>query len=248
MLGFVGCAAGIQAYRLSVQRRFLRLEQEAALQRERERIAQDMHDDLGANLTKIAMLSEVARQQAENAEQARSMAGEISEMARGAVDNISEIVWVTNPRNDDLENLVAYLRSHAAEYFENTSISCVINFPEDLPAAEVKGELRRDILLVFKEALHNAARHSGASQVDVALKVTRNEASAWYLSIAVSDNGCGFDVPASQSLGNGLESMVYRLQRRGGLVTILSKPQQGTRVTMSVPLAAGVPNPSTTFM
>lgn len=138
-------------------------------------------------------------------------------MARSAVDNITEIVWVTNPRNDHLENLAGYLRGYAAEFFENTSIQCALRFPEQLPSLAVNGELRRDILLVFKEALHNVAKHSGASEAVLAMKMTPAENDTWQLLLTVSDNGRGFDAAQAAGSGNGLHNMRQRIEKRGAL-------------------------------
>jgi ligand-binding sensor domain-containing protein/signal transduction histidine kinase len=250
-IGFVTCAAGVQAHRLRVQRRLLRLEQQAALQRERARIAQDMHDDLGANLTKIAILSEVTKHQAEDPARVRSTADTISGMARAVVDHISEIVWVTNPRNDALESLAGYLRSYAANFFDATDLQCHLDFPppEALPDVTVKGELRRDILLVFKEALNNVARHSRATEVTIALDVARAAQEAAGVLITVSDNGWGFD-EANIQRGNGLRNMRARVAKRGGSVSITSARGLGTRVAIHLNLTEELQAElsSTTFM
>jgi ligand-binding sensor domain-containing protein/signal transduction histidine kinase len=249
-LGFVTCAAGVQAHRLRVQRRLLQLEQQAALQRERARIAQDMHDDLGANLTRIAILSEVTKHQAEDPARVRSTADTISGMARTVVDHISEIVWVTNPRNDALESLSGYLRGYAATFFDATDLQCRIDFPrpDALPDVMVKGELRRDILLVFKEVLNNVARHSGATEVTVALQVDSAEEDAWTVVITVSDNGRGFDEDKVHR-GNGLRNMRSRAARRGGSVNIASSPGHGTQIVIRLSLTDELQaEPSTTFM
>jgi signal transduction histidine kinase len=243
------CAAGIQAYRLRVQRRVLRLEQQAALQRERARIAQDMHDDLGAKLTKIAFLSEVAKRQAANYEQLRSTARSISDMARNVIDNISEIVWVTNPRNDSLDNVASYLREYAADYFDSTPIRCDIDFPERIPASAIKGEVRRDVLLVFKEALNNVAKHSGASTVTIILRVEPMESGQSRLEITVSDNGRGLKTAEPGTTNDGLRNMRARIDARGGNLRIESTPNGGTTLELTVVCdAVGGGKASTTFM
>jgi ligand-binding sensor domain-containing protein/signal transduction histidine kinase len=249
-VGFVTCAAGVQRYRLRVQRRLLQLEQQAALQRERARIAQDMHDDLGANLTRIAILSEVTKHQAEDPVRVRSTADTISGMARTVVDHISEIVWVTNPRNDALENLSGYLRGYAANFFDASSLQCRMHFPrpDTLPDIMVKGELRRDILLVFKEALNNVVRHSRATEVSVGLEVTRTQQETWSVVITVSDNGQGFEEDKIQRR-NGLRNIRARVAKRGGSVSITSGRGQGTRMAIHLSLTEELQRePSTTFM
>jgi ligand-binding sensor domain-containing protein/signal transduction histidine kinase len=246
--GFVLSAASVQAYRLRVQRKFLGLEQQAALQRERARIAQDMHDDVGANLTKIAILSELAKGQCSDPLQLHSTAETISEMARKVIDNISEIVWVTNPRNDTLDNLAGYLRGYAAEFFEATPVICRFEFPESLPPVTVKGELRRDVMLVFKEALNNVARHSGATEVTVVLQVEKGDDQKVRLTASISDNGKGLKMRPTGPSHNGLYNIRDRITRRGGAVKIEPLAGHGTRVELSVELEGNLKEQPTTLL
>ena len=241
-LGLFTGAAGVQAVRLRLQRKMLRLEQQEALQRERERIAKDMHDDLGANLTRIAILSEVTNRQAENPVQVRNTARTISETARKVVDNISEIVWLTNPKNDTLDSLAGYLRAYAAEFFDLSPVNCRLDFPESVPNLSVLGELRRDILLAFKEALNNVARHSEAHLVAITLAISPEGQN---IVVTVTDDGKGLSEDTVNATNNGLRNMRERLSRRGGGVEIISSSGRGTCVKISALLTA---NPSTTFM
>jgi signal transduction histidine kinase len=241
-LGLFTGAAGVQAVRLRLQRKMLRLEQQEALQRERERIAKDMHDDLGANLTRIAILSEVTNRYSENPAQVRNTARTISETARKVVDNISEIVWLTNPKNDSLDSLAGYLRAYAAEFFDLSSVNCRLDFPEKVPNFSVPGELRRDILLAFKEALNNVARHSQAQLVSITLAVSPEGQN---VVVTITDDGKGLSEDRVNVTNNGLRNMRERLARRGGGVDITSASGRGTCVKISTLLAA---NPSTTFM
>jgi ligand-binding sensor domain-containing protein/two-component sensor histidine kinase len=241
-LGLFTGAAGVQAVRLRLQRKMLRLEQQEALQRERERIAKDMHDDLGANLTRIAILSEVTNRQAENPVQVRNTARTISETARKVVDNISEIVWLTNPRNDTLDSLAGYLRAHAAEFFDLSPVNCRLDFPGTVPNFSVPGELRRDILLAFKEALNNVARHSEAHLVAITMAFSPGGQN---IVVTVTDDGKGLRADGVNPTNNGLRNMRERLSRRGGGVEITSSAGRGTCVKISALLAT---DPSTTFM
>jgi ligand-binding sensor domain-containing protein/signal transduction histidine kinase len=241
-LGLVTGAAGIQAARLRLQRKMLRLEQQEALQRERERIARDMHDDVGAKLTRIAILSEVARHQAENPDQVRNTAKTISDTARRVVDNISEIVWLTNPKNDSLDSLAGYLRAYAAEFFDLSSIICRLDFPNEVSPLPVPGELRRDILLAFKETLNNVVRHAQAREVAVTFVLAE---ATRKLTLTVADDGKGLKPEDVNETNNGLKNMRERLSRRGGQAEVVSGSGTGTCVTISVVLAT---NSSTTFM
>ncbi|MCI0746605.1 MAG: histidine kinase [Verrucomicrobia subdivision 3 bacterium] len=237
--GAIMTAAAIQRYRLRVQRKLLFLEQQAALQRERARIAQDMHDDLGSSLTKIAILSEVAKSKATDPAHVRSTADTISELARKVIDNIGEIVWVTNPRNDSLDNLAAYLRGYAAEFLDETAVQYRIDFAPNLPAVGVKGELRRDILLVFKETLNNVVKHAEATEVLTELEFGEEQDGQRILRIRIRDNGRGFDLADSNPANNGFSNMRERIVRRGGSVIVSSATGGGTAVVISVPLRVG---------
>jgi signal transduction histidine kinase len=229
----VGATVGIQAYRLGVQRRMLHLERDAALHCERSRIAQDVHDDLGASLTQIAILSEVAQRDWTHSETARAHVAKISATARTVVDNLSELVWATNPRNDTLDNFVSYLREFAARFFENASILCRLDFPQSVPDLPLAAELRRSLFLVVKEALHNVLQHSRASQVQITVAFPRS-----HLSISIRDNGRGFEPQSIASSSNGLRNIRQRVERAGGTVTIQSQPGAGVAIDLRVPLAA----------
>jgi signal transduction histidine kinase len=148
---------------------------------------------------------------------------------------VSEIVWVTNPKNDTVDNLIAYLRAYAAEFFDSIAISCRMDFPSQAPPLPVKGEVRRDIFLVFKEALTNVAKHSGASEVDIGLQVDAKEGCA--LHIQVRDNGRGFNLDDT-SAGNGLKNMRNRAEKRRGTLHVRSAPGTGTQVEIRIPLHA----------
>lgn len=167
--GLIGAAYGIHRIRLGVVRKFDRLRQQHMLELERTRIAQDMHDDLGSNLTKIAILSEVARKNLKQPQVAEVQVEQISATARTAVDNITEIIWAINPGNDTLDNLCSYLRSHAAQAFELASIHAELHFPEIVPSQSISAELRRNLFLAVKEVLHNILKHAGATRAELRL-------------------------------------------------------------------------------
>ncbi|MBK8845584.1 MAG: ATP-binding protein [Bacteroidetes bacterium] len=158
-------------------------EKHAAVMGERKRISADMHDDLGSDLSKIALLSEVLKINAGKngfGEQLNS----IAESAQDALLRIEEIIWSLNPKNDDLKNLIAYMRQKIAEQFENTTIVCMINMPDEIPQCIISGEQRRNIFLVVNEACHNIVKHARATQVSISFSCNNN----WF-KIIISDNG-----------------------------------------------------------
>jgi len=146
---------------------------------------------------------------------------------------MSELVWATNPRNDTLDNLVAYLREHAASQLENTAIQTHLDFPAAFPEGHVSATFRRNLLLVMKESLHNVIKHSRASQVRVQLEITPSN-----LVLQVRDNGCGFEPSSRNGAGNGLGNMQKRVRDLGGEFTLGSALGRGTQIEVSVPLAA----------
>ena len=227
----VALAAGMHWLRLAAQRRFQELRHQQALTSEKARIAADMHDELGAALTQIAILGEVAKSQAGNAAQTRSTLDRISQAAREVTSGMSDLVWATNPRNDTLDNLVAYLREHAASQFENTAIQPRVEFPASSPEGRVSATFRRNLLLVLKESLTNIIKHAEASEVFVQLEIAGPN-----LVLRIQDNGCGFEPSKRNGAGNGLGNMQKRVRDLGGEFSLASALGQGTQIEASVPL------------
>lgn len=223
-----------------LRRRLARLEQEQALERERMRIARDMHDEMGSKLTKISFLSEHVQMDAESAGSASEKIQSIAQTSRDLLKTMDEIVWVVNPHNDTLENLVAYLSHYAVEYFQNTSIECEMRLPHEIPHHPLSSEARHNLFLAVEEALNNVLKHSGATRVNLAMSVKARE-----FELNITDNGRGFDVNKLTGAngqarggrgGNGLRNMRQRLASIGGECRISSQPGAGAVITMSLRL------------
>ena len=219
--------------RRRMRRQLERLEQRHAIERERGRIAKDIHDDLGSSLTRIMMLGERAEDGLGKREDVGLHVGKIVATARGSVQALDEIVWAVNPENDTLEGLVEYISHYVDEFFENVPISCRLEIPVQLPRFSLSAEVRHGLFLVVKEALNNVAKHARASEVRVEVSVAEAD-----LQVLVEDNGRGFDPaqPAPERKGNGLGNMRKRLEALGGRLELLTAPGQGTRLKLSVPL------------
>lgn len=216
-----------------------RLEQQQLLERERMRIARDMHDEMGSKLTKISFLSEHAQMAAPSAGPLGGKLESIAQAARDLLKTMDEIVWVVNPRNDTLENLVAYLSHYAVEYFQNTQVECELRLPPEIPHHPLSSETRHNLFLTFEETLNNVLKHAAASKANVEMTLTALE-----FELKVTDNGKGFQVPAAANVpprggrsGNGLKNMRQRLAAVGGECLIASRPGAGATVTIRIPLA-----------
>lgn len=200
---------------------------ETAVLAERERIAADVHDDVGAILTTIAIKAEALkwRPQGVNAEDLSGLAN----AAREATASISEIVWSMNPRYDTLDSFAAYLREKSRHLFESAPMELHIEIPDDLPDVALSGEMRHNLFLCAKEALNNALKHSGARHVWLSLAFERDS-----LSIAVQDDGKGFD--GGSDFGNGLHTMRKRMENIGGACDVRSELGNGARIEFHVRL------------
>ena len=229
-IGAVACVVrGLVLWR--VKTRIRRLRQARELERERARIARDMHDELGANLTHIEMISEFADEEAPDV--ARERLREVASIARQTVDSLDEIVWAVNPRYDTLGALVEYLGMFAASFLASARIRCKIELPRELPQRPLSAGVRYHLFLAVKESLNNAARHAGAALVRLQV--------AWdgeRLRVVVSDDGRGFDVDSATKAGsNGLLNLRERMAELHGECRIESVPGQGTRVLLELPLS-----------
>jgi ligand-binding sensor domain-containing protein/signal transduction histidine kinase len=218
-----------------------RLEQQQLLERERMRIARDMHDEMGSKLTKISFLSEHAQVGAETTGPLGNKLESIAQTSRELLKTMDEIVWVVNPRNDTLENLVTYLSHYAIEYFQNTNVECELRLPQEFPHHPLSSETRHNLFLTFEEALNNVLKHSAAKKIRV--EMTANELE---FELKVADNGKGFEISVSSEAnipsrggggGNGLKNMRQRLVTIGGECLINSRPGAGTMVALRIPLA-----------
>jgi len=198
----------------------------------RTRIATDLHDDIGANLTRIALLSEVAKQRlSPDQAQDDNPLFSIARIARESVGSMSDIVWAIDPERDSLLDLTRKMRQHADEVFTLRDISLRFNSPDASEGMRLGVDLRRDLLLIFKEAVNNAARHSQCTEVEIDFRVEGPT-----LLLQIVDNGVGFD-PSIESLGQGLRSMKRRATVLGGTLEIKSNARGETSVRVSVPLS-----------
>ena len=211
----------------------MRLARLLAVANLRTRIATDLHDDIGASLSQIAILSEVAQSGADGpAPRNATTLSEIAGISRELVDSMGDIVWAINPEHDRVSNLSHRMRRFATDLLGGQGIALGFRSSAADDDPGIGANVRRQVYLIFKEAIHNAARHSGATRVDVELS-----AAGGALVLRVTDDGRGFE-PSAPAEGNGLASMRRRARDAGGALELDSAPGRGTRLTLTVPLAS----------
>ncbi len=206
------------------------LERHVMMERERNRISQDMHDEIGATLTQISILSEVVRRKSGDPEETGRLLDQISSISGSLVDEMRDIIWAINPRNDNLPSFLSFLRQQISIYLENTGLKVHFEFPEHISDIPMVSDQRRNLFLVVKEATHNATKHSGGNLVTISF--TMNET---FLVLQIEDNGIGFDIKKSMNKGNGLTNMRKRIESLGGALLVDSEQGTGTRITISTP-------------
>jgi len=243
-LNAVALVAGsaLFATRRRMRYKLERIERQRAVERERTRIAKDIHDDLGASLTRITLLSQSVRGELDNAPEAAADVDRIYRTARELTRAMDEIVWAVNPQHDTLDSLATYLGRYAQDFLNAVHIRCRLDLPMQLPAWPLTAEVRHNLFLAFKEALNNAVRHADASEVRVSLNI---EPTGFALHLEDQGHGFATDTKGaggSSSMagrlasGNGLANMHQRLTEIGGRCDIHSVPGEGTKVTFFVPI------------
>ena len=223
-LGFLG-AIGYALHRV-------RLRQAVELERVRTRIATDLHDDIGSSLSRVSILSEVVRQQVRsgNPREVEPLLAQIADTARDLVDSMSDIVWAVNPKRDRAADLVQRMRRFAGDTLTSRGIALRFRAPEGGQDRRLGLELRRQVYLIFKEAVNNTARHSGCTQAEIVFDLDGRS-----LTLHVEDNGRGFD-DGTVGGGHGLDSMRRRAGELGGRLRIEASSGKGTTVELRVPL------------
>lgn len=207
-----------------------RLNKLLEIERTRTRIAADLHDDIGTNLSKISLLSEIVNLQLAGRESdSNSLLNSIAEISRESVGSMSDIVWAINPKRDSASELVRRMRLHVEELFLDKDASVRFDAPAAGEQTKLSMNARRELFLIFKEAVSNAARHSECKRIEIDFRL---KGAAIYLQIA--DDGKGFDA-SKKTDGNGLENMRSRAAKNGGSCSIESSAESGTILKIRFP-------------
>ena len=196
----------------------------------RSRISQDIHDDISSELTRISWVSELARAKVGRADFADmpDLLEKITDSSRETVQKLGEIIWTVDPHNDKLEILLAHMRGYVARFLGETDLEYVVDFPDEETEMALSPELKRNLFLVMKEALHNAVKYANATCLQVSFR--RHGADGF--TLVIGDNGRGMD-SIVRGTGNGLPNMARRMQSVGGTLNVASAPGQGTRIEAS---------------
>ncbi|HEV2453656.1 MAG TPA: two-component regulator propeller domain-containing protein, partial [Verrucomicrobiae bacterium] len=232
--GVAGIARYITGKRMQLE--LEKLERQNAIEKERARIAKDIHDDLGSRLTRMMLLGQRVEEDAGSPEKLIMHARRMVDSAVNTMQIMDEIVWAVDPQKDTLNGLVGYISQYANEFLEGTHTRCRLEMPVQVPPVVIPAEARHEIFLALKEALNNVAKHAHATEVHIALRVADSA-----ITIVIDDNGCGFGNGRNGNLrkGRGLENMVKRMEKLGGQCLIATNPGSGTRITLTFKSLAG---------
>lgn len=214
--------------RRKLEKQRMVLEKKRAVEKERTRIATDMHDELGAGLSRIKFLSETIGIKKQKQEAVEEDIDKIRQYSHEMIDKMGEIVWALNEKNDSLSDLLAYTRVYAVQYLSENGIDCTVETPTQFPTGFISGEFRRNVYLTVKEALHNIVKHAQARQVHIRIETDNR------LFVSISDDGIGFNEKEIRPYGNGLNNMRKRIESISG--TLHFNNGKGTTVVFSAPL------------
>jgi two-component system sensor histidine kinase UhpB len=202
-----------------------RTRQKLKLQTLRNKIASDLHDDVGSTLSSISIFSEIAKEQSK---EVIPLLDTIGESSRKMLDAMADIVWTINPENDQFEKIILRMRSFAYELLGAKGIDFEFVVDEDVNALKLPMDVRKNLYLIFKEATNNMVKYAGASKAMFAIKGEKD-----YLSMMIRDNGNGFDINKSTE-GNGIRNMKKRAVEIGARFIIDSAPGSGTTIQLNI--------------
>lgn len=233
VIGALGTISGVVylVFTQKLQRQLALLRQQEALERERARIARDLHDQLGANLTQVALLGEMVGEDKDLPLEVEAHAQQICQTARTTSDALDEIVWAANPSNDTLEGLVNYACKYAQDYLSLAGLRYRLEVPPSLPAASLPPDLRHNVFLAFKESVNNVVKHAKATEVKIRLRLEANQ-----FKMEIADDGCGPAEAATKTGRNGLRNMRKRMEDVGGTFEMQPSAERGTVVRLTAPL------------
>lgn len=196
---------------------------------ERLRISKDIHDELGAGISKISIIAEYSKQQIDQPVNMKDTIDVIAKTSQEVADNMHDLVWSLNPENATLDSLAARIREYAGDYLEELPVEAVFTFPDEIPSISISKEFQRNVFLTCKEAINNAVKHANATKISIQVKVSDN-----LFSVEISDDGKGMNEETKRMKGNGLRNMQLRIESIGGNFELIS--DKGVHICLTVPL------------
>ena len=200
------------------------------LQKVRNRLATDLHDDIGSTLTNINILSELSKKNLQQPIQARQFLQRITEEVTTSGQALDDIIWSVNARNDSMEEIIARMRRYAADLFDSSDINYQLDLDEAVAGKRLRMEQRRDVYLIYKESLNNIYKHANARKVWIRARINQRS-----FELVIKDDGKGFD-PGQPSHRNGLKNLRERVAKLNGKFNIQSGIEEGTTITISMPV------------
>ncbi len=231
----IAVAIGWLVARQRMRRKLREIQTRGLLEAERSRISRDLHDELGASLTELSILSALANENPDD-RSLRPSLDQLTSKAQQAVGELDEIVWATNPTQDSLRSLVEYLDFSAQEFLKTVGVPLQSAIQPGVPDVSIGPRRRHNVVLATREAINNAVKHAQANLIRLEVRVEHEE-----LIVRISDDGAGFNVEYADS-GDGLTNLRRRMTVSGGSCEIQSRPGEGTIVTLRLPVP---PTPST---
>ena len=219
--------AGVGFSRFKLKKK---LEQQQIMQEMRNHIASDLHDDIGATLSNINILNELTRRNSTNPMKVTEYLSKSSEDIRQVSEGISDIVWNINPRYDNLEHLFARMKRYASDLLEAKEISFEMNFPDQTGDIKLEMDKRRDLYMVFKEAINHLVKYSNATKASLGLVILEGK-----INLRIEDNGLGFQNSINKN-GNGFHSMEARAKALNGRLEVNDDPDKGNTITLEMPI------------
>ncbi len=211
-----------------IKQKIKKLEEKQALEKERTRIARDMHDEIGANLTRISLLSGIINSQSDKKKNDASL-NQITHSINETIEKLDEIVWAVNPSNDNLKNLAGYIIEYAEIFFEVSEIKCRFNLPDIIDEINLSSEKRHHLFLVVKEALNNVLKYSQAKRVTISLFIESS-----FFTFTIKDDGKGFCPDSISSTSNGIKNMKERISLIEGEFKLISEVGEGTEIRLKI--------------
>jgi len=203
------------------------LEKQNAIENMRGKIASDVHDDMGANLTKLGLNAQQLLISVNVPEKEKQMLEKIAVQSKEVITGMREIIWASNPANDNLKSMLGFMRQYIDRFFDGTNIRPVVNFPHDVGEVTLHPEVRRNLFLILKESLHNAVKYSGSDKIDIDFS---NENENFNLNI--KDYGKGMDDTPKDDFSNGLRNMQMRAEQIQSLFKLITAPGKGVQIAV----------------